>query len=453
MIDVENQVAEWLHASGGVWAVFGSKVCDKADKMDVEGFAKEQQVLLLLLLQVECLMVGWPQVTALLKQQAADLTTFVATTVNEAIEDKATIQDCAQLQKRIEEVTGEVSWHSTVAWLQTCHHLPPLGWNSVSQAVHWAASRALSVHKFSSGTLSAHIILHCFFRWCHSLKRKQTKWTLGSMHCGTSWSQRLTKVSAWEFESEVWLAGLVAGALKKMNTKIKAMAETSFTEQSTDAASIDSPSPGITRQLSLGVAGLFFRCLSCDTKLPRLEGQQAIQVHTQSQIRQTALTASNDRCRPLYECAFPTSSSYILTSSCGLGHRGNAASTACSSSHGSAAWVLWTQPEPQRVSTLICFDFAVPLISYCVVLWIRLVEMTNLMVCCRFLTSVKFDSRPETADSAYPPGGPPGSSEGCTTTYSLVLVLKRVRVQDEDFCWLAQMAGCTKGLFLQPQNR
>ena len=101
-------------ASGVLTPVSGSKVCDKADKMDVEGFAKEQQVLLLLL-RVECLMVGWSQVTALLKQQAADLTTFVATTVNEAIEDKATIQDCAQLQKRIEEVTGEVSWHSTVA--------------------------------------------------------------------------------------------------------------------------------------------------------------------------------------------------------------------------------------------------------------------------------------------------------------------------------------------------
>ena len=52
----------------------------------------------------------------------------------------------------------------------------------------------------------------------------------------------------------------------------------------------------------------------------------------------------------------------------GLGHRGNAASTACSAGHGPAAWVLWTQPEPQRVSTLLCFGFAAPLGSYCVVL-------------------------------------------------------------------------------------
>lgn len=208
MIDVENQV------------------CDKADKMDVEGFAKEQQV------------------TALLKQQAADLTTFVATTVNEAIEDKATIQDCAQLQKRIEEVTGEV----------------------------------VSLTEEEADKVDARL---------NALR-----------------NQLVTKADQ--------------GALKKMNTKIKAMAETSFTEQSTDAAS------------------LFFRCLSCDTKLPRLEGQQAIQA---------------------------------------------------------IGGMLPQQPVAPVMGRLL---------ESC--------EHNQSLK--EFLTSVKFDSRPETADSAYPPGGPPGSSEG-----------------------------------------
>merc|ERR1712146_17713 len=72
MCDVENQV------------------CDKADKYDIAGFAKEQEV------------------HSLLKQQAADITTFVSSSIDQAVSDKASITDCETLKQRIEEVTGEV---------------------------------------------------------------------------------------------------------------------------------------------------------------------------------------------------------------------------------------------------------------------------------------------------------------------------------------------------------
>lgn len=149
-----------------------NQVCDKADLSDVRGFAKEQEVV------------------GMLKQQAADLTTFVSATIEDEIEKEghARVADCAQLQARIEEVTGEVVTLTT------------------AEAEKVDARLA-------------------------ALRNQMTK------KADTS-------------------------ALKRMDDKIKkvAVAGTTKIQETSDDA-----------------AALFFRCLSCDTKLPKLRGQQALQ--------------------------------------------------------------------------------------------------------------------------------------------------------------------------------
>jgi len=67
-----------------------NKVTEKPDYEDLEVYVQEEVV------------------TEMIQKTAADLTTFVETTVHDAVDSKADIADCKFLERRIKEVTGEI---------------------------------------------------------------------------------------------------------------------------------------------------------------------------------------------------------------------------------------------------------------------------------------------------------------------------------------------------------
>jgi len=155
-----RQVSEQMYA-------VENKVVDKPDREELSAFAKEEQV------------------QGLIQSTAADLTTFVNSTVHDATHTKADIADCKFLENRIKEVTGEI----------------------------------VELTNEEREKVDARLV---------ALR-----------------SQVLSKADD--------------DAVRKMRKTVSALAHAQLEDQTGDSA------------------GLFFRCLTCGTNLPKLQGNDAIE--------------------------------------------------------------------------------------------------------------------------------------------------------------------------------